>query len=328
MRVGIDTFTISALHLGPFASLDFIKEHGFEGAFVGGMSSLSPDMDVGKLREVKAYADARGLYTQITVTTCNPHLAGGGLKDHALALRREIETAAACGWHELRVCLGGPDDRYKRSVSWPQQLADSAGFIRALAPVLREHSSRINIETHGDCTTFEVVRIAEDVGPDVAGICLDTANVLCFVEDPVAAARRAAPYTHMTHTKDCIIFFTDTGYRRQVRPPGGGMLDWAQILPILARHAPGLTLSIEDHKWWHDVPVFDAEWLSIHPDLTREELASVMRLAWQCQQRIASGEIEDPEQYEAVPMVEQLEDRLAQGRDYLLGLLARLKLHG
>ena len=175
-------------------------------------------------------------------------------------------------------------------------------------------------------STFELVRLIEDVGHDIAGICLDTANVLCHAEDPVAAARRAAPYTHLTHIKDAIIHPIPGGYRRQTLPIGRGALDWEAILPILADHELHLPLSIEDHKWLFDVAVLDPEWQALHPDLTQEELAKVMTIARQCELRIAAGGLRDPEEYEKVAFVDELEKRLADSRDYLVPLIRRLGL--
>lgn len=323
MKVGIDTFTIRELNLDPFATLDFIAQHELEGAQFGGLRGLSETLDLGKLREVRAAADGRGLYSHVSAPTCNPHLVQGALSDHMADLTREIEAAAACGWHELHSSLGGGSERYEHPVRWTQQLADSAELIRKLGPTLRANKSRVDLETHGDTTTFELVRLIEDVGPDIAGICLDTANVLCHAEDPVLAARRAAPYTHLTHTKDGIMYFSDHGYTRQGRAPGQGCLDWANILPALGEYAPDLPLSIEDHKWLFEFAIFDKRWLALHPDLELEELARVVRLAWQCEERIAAGQLEEPARYEAIPYLEQMNARIHAGRDYLKALLAK-----
>ena len=75
-----------------------------------------------------------------------------------------------------------------------------------------------------------------------------------------------------------------------------------------------------------DFHVFDSYWLSLHPDLTCEELARVMKLVWECQKRIQSGDLTDPEEYEKLPRGEDLEDRLHAGRDYLKGMIRRLGL--
>ncbi|MCC6444497.1 MAG: sugar phosphate isomerase/epimerase [Armatimonadetes bacterium] len=328
MKVGLDTFTIRELNLDPFATLDWIYEQGLEGAQFGDLRSLSDALDPGRLSEVRSHADRLGLYTHISVPTCNPHLVTGSLEEHMAGLARQVETAARFGWHELHSALGGGPERYEHPVPWTQHLADSADLIRRLSPVLHAHGSRIDLETHGDVTTFELVRLIEAVGPDVCGICLDTANVLCHAEDPVLAARRAAPYTHLTHTKDGILFFSERGYTRQGRPPGEGCLDWERILPALGESAPDLPLSIEDHKWLFEFAVFEEDWHDLHPDLTCAELAKVIRLTWECERRIADGTLERPEVYEAIPFADQMLTRLHTGRNYLKGLLSRLGLAG
>jgi len=55
----------------------------------------------------------------------------------------------------------------------------------------------------------------------------------------------------------------------------------------------------------------------LHPDLTVEEFASVIQIAWTCQQKVQAGELPDPEVYNAVPYLDELEERLASGRDAL-----------
>jgi sugar phosphate isomerase/epimerase len=326
MKVGLDTFTIGCLNLDPFQTLDYIKEHDLAGALFGGLRGLSNTLDPGRLKEIRDHADNLGLYSYVSVPICNPYLVNGSLEDHIENLKKEIEISAKFGWHELHSSLGGGNERYEHPVAWTQHLADSAELIKKLASVLRHHKSRINLETHGDSTTFELARLVENVGSDIAGICLDTANVLCHAEDPVLAARRAAPYTHLTHTKDAIMFFIDMGYRRQTLPAGKGALDWEKILPILAEYSPDLTISIEDHKWLFDYHVFDHNWLALHPDLTRDELASVIRLAWKCQKRILSGELPDPDEYEKIPYSDEVEERLRIGSDYLKAMINRLGL--
>jgi len=321
MRIGIDTFTIRELKLDPFGQLDWIRAHGFEGAQFGGLGE-----DLGRMREIRAHADRLGLYAHVSVGSVNPCRRQEPMAAQRQALAGEIERAAACGWHELHSSLGGPDDRYRSAVPWSEQVRAATELLRSLGGVLRAHGSRIDLETHGEITTFELVRLVEAAGPEIAGVCLDTANVLCFGEDPVAAARRVAPYTHLTHTKDAIVYFCERGVRRQGRAPGQGVVDWEAILPILGAHAPDLPLSIEDHKWLFDAEIFDPAWHAEQADLSRAELGAFVRLAWDCQRRIHAGELPDPEVYEAIPYAEEMEARLGAGREYLSALLERLGL--
>ncbi len=326
MRVGLDTFSIRELQMEPFQTLDWIEQHGFGGAQWGAVRSLSTTLDGDELRDIRQRADDAGLYSHVSVPNCNPHQIRNDPGEHRKEMICQIEAAAAQGWHELHSCLGGGDERYQDAVAWTTQLADSAEWIRTLAPVLRAHGSRINLETHGEVTTFELCRMIEDVGPDILGICLDTANLLCQCEDPVRAIRRAARYTHLTHIKDGMIVFTATGYRRQTLPPGRGIIPWRTVLPILAEHEPNLPLSIEDHKWLFYFHAFDPHWLRLHPDLTLDEYAEVMRLGVMCERKMAAGELPQPDAYEALPYLDELDERLTAGRDYLNDLLQRLDL--
>ncbi len=191
-----------------------------------------------------------------------------------------------------------------------------------LQPVLRTHGSRINLETHGDVTTFELVRLVEAVGEEVLGICLDTANVVLHGEHPLAAAGRAAPYTHITHCKDAIVFFVEHGLRRQTLPPGEGMIDWNALVTELTDHQPDLILNIEDHKWFFDAEIFEEHWIQSHPDLAPEELLQFLKMAWHCSQQIAQGVRRDPQAYETIAYGDEMEARLIAGREHLSRLFA------
>lgn len=320
MRVGLDVFSIRELELTAFGQLDWIKNHGFDGAQFGVLGT-----DIGRLREIQAYADQQGLYVYASVSSPNPHLQNKSPDAQQAEIIAQVQAAAAAGWHELHSTLGSDANRYRHdSIEWPQQLRDSTTMLQRLAPVLKDTASRINLEPHFDTTTFELVRICETVGPAVCGICLDTANVMLFGEHPVRAAERAAPYTHLTHTKDAFVYFGEKGLMRQTTAPGDGCLDWPAILAALGRYEPDLPLSIEDHKWLFGAEIFESWWHAEQTDLSRKELAATIALAWKEQQRITAGDRMNPDAYEKIPYRNELEDRLHKGRDYLRRILKDL----
>ncbi len=326
MKVGLDSYTLTTMGLDPYQTMDFVHQNGFAGIQFAELRTFNPALDLVELKRIRAYGDRLGLYTHVSVTSPNPLTAKKLVEELVQNLTAEIEVAAACGWHELHASLGNPGERYSKQVPWKSQLSEVREVLMTLAPVLRATGSRINLEPHGDTTTFELIRIVEDVGADIAGICLDTANVLCFAEDPVEAAFRAAPYTHMTHSKDAIVYFSDNGYTRQGRPPGRGVLEWEKILPILAHFSPDLTLSIEDHKFLYEIPIFRRNWHEEQHDLSRRELSRVVELAWETQKKIISNELPDPKIFEAIPFQDERMERISFGRDYLNGLLKKLRL--
>jgi sugar phosphate isomerase/epimerase len=318
MRIGLDGFAVPNRQLGPFEMLDFVRQQGLEGCFFGSLLALSPALDAGMLRELRACADERGLYLEVGVGNVNPArfvrfpaVAALGEGDYARGFERLIRAGRALGCVELRVDLGGEAARFNPAAPWAEQLAAGQAFLEQVAPLCRDLGCRLDIETHADITTFELARVIEAVGSDVVGVCLDTANVLCRAEEPLAAARRVAPYVHQTHVKDAILYFTDDGLMRQSRPCGQGIIDWGQLLPLLAAHEPTLTLSIEDHKGLFGVPIYDPAWQALHPDLTAAELAELVRHARVVEARVARGELAAPAAYEAVPWAEQALERLA-----------------
>ncbi len=317
MKVGVEANHVpNCRTVGVPATLDFAVEHGVDGLFFKSGLGLSPTLDGGERRGRRERADELGLYLEIGLgrihpynTALSPNIRGLGDGDYLRGMERMVRAARSIDCTELlagtATWAGYPGrfafDRFRTDVDWTDQLDATAGFLERLAPVLRDTGCRVCVATHEEITSFEVVRLVERVGPDVVGVTFDTANVLARAEDPVAAARRVAPYTHLTHAKDATLYSVDAGLVRQVRPCGEGVVNWAEVLPILAEHSPDLNLSIEDHTGRMRLEVDDPAWLAAHPDLSAAELAAVRRLAEHCDAEIAGGGIMPPDEYDAIP---------------------------
>jgi sugar phosphate isomerase/epimerase len=357
--VGLDTYTLSGLGLGPYETLAFARAHGLRGLQLGSAASVSPSLDHGALREFRREAEGQGLRVELSLPQVNPHrlrhdraVLAAGEGDVRRGLGRYVEAAHAAGGRELHSSIGhlgdrvpGPGQsvvradgggelvrerwgaaRLDASLSWDEQVRDTIAFLRGFRPQLRELGCRVNLETHADATTFELVRVVEELGDDVQGITLDVANTMNQLEDPVAAAHRAAPYVHNTHTKDGLLFFGDAGLVWQPRACGDGVVPLDAVLPLLAEHEPDLMLAIEDHKWIYELPIYDPAFLACHPDLTPVELAALVRLAQLGQGRVDRGETTEPYASERVPWAEQQVPRIEAARDHLEQLLARAGL--
>jgi sugar phosphate isomerase/epimerase len=321
---------------------DRVKAFGLAGMYYKSTQNISKTLDPGRLRAARQYADQLGLYLEFGLGRVNPYntseapdvwLLGGG--DYRLSMEKLIAAAAEIGCHELLGVTAGWKynftgyyhfDRFRTDVTWKDQLLATQKFLKVLAPVLRQYGSRVNLETHEEITSYEILRIIEAVGSDVVGVALDTGNILSRGEDPVAAAKRVAPYCHQTHAKDAILFFSDKGIVRQVKPCGSGVVNWREVLPILYASNPGLTLNMEDHKGYMEIDFFSEEWRSAHPDLKLAEMGELIRLARQCEMKISRGEIQKVLEYEAIPYKDQMNERLKSGMNYLNGLIKELKL--
>jgi 3-oxoisoapionate decarboxylase len=348
MKLGLDQYTIHHLSLNARGVLDFAAERGLDGVQFGSPLQLSSTLDSDEIRAVRAYADAHGLYLEMGIPCINPHQAARHFRAEPETFLAQLEAlmraAALAGVSCLRTFIGGqfqalPDrvvrrmddlwnDSSRPETPWAQQLADSTTVLKQLAPAARELGVRLALEPHLDATSFQLLRIIEEVGDDVVGICLDTANVMLRMEDPLAAARRLAPYILMTHTKDAVLLFHEEGLRWQSRPCGQGAVPFPDLLQLLALHAPDVNLSIEDHPGLYELPIYEPEWIATFVDLTPYELATLLRRAWMTGRRQSSRRQEDPEVLETIPWEERVLPRLDSGIRYLRDLLDELGLDG
>ncbi len=305
-------------------------------------SGLFSNIEDGKaeelvLPEINAYRDELSYFIQCLHDGVKPE---PGLAEGRLAVRAGLasyEAFAAAGLTDIHTRLGGPDDRISTTVPWRRQLRDSSNYLRGFAPVLRDLGVRLAIENHGDLTTFELVRLVEEVGADVLGICFDTGNLFfLYAEDPVSATRRVAPYVRMTHAKDAIVFFDPGGLARQIRPAGSGCCPWDVMLPILAGHNPNLNLSIEDHREFpgmpdapaaRPIPVCDEAWWRLAPDAHPYEVAWLMRSAEEARGKMESGDMPPPSAY-AGPWLEKGVQRVRMATDHLRGVVKTFNLYG
>jgi 3-oxoisoapionate decarboxylase len=346
LKIGLDQYTIHHLPLDARGVMEFAVSRGLQGVQFGSPLQLSATLDPGEIRSVREYADARGLYLELGIPSINPHHAaahfGSELDAFAEQLAELVRAASAAGVQCLRTFIGGqfhqlPESVVRRmddlerdsarpDIGWDQQLADSTAVLRCLAPVALELGIRIALENHLDATSFQLLRIIDVVGADVAGICLDSANLMLRMEDPLEATRRLAPHVLMTHTKDAALLFHEEGLRWQCRPCGQGSVPLPEILTELAAHRPDLTLSIEDHAGLFELPIYDAAWMETFVDLTPAELATLLRRAWVTGRRLSTRRPEDPEVLETIPWEERVMPRLDAGARYLRDLLDELEL--
>jgi len=310
-RVGTDTSKFpGAADLGAIATLERIAALGLEGAFFRTPFELSPTLDGGELAAVADAAADLDLYLEVGVAKVNPfatpeapHIRALGEGDYLLGMQRIIRAVTAVGIRELWTATANYQfrirgiyacDRFRTDVDWADQLAATAKVLHRLAPVLRETGAHLNIETHEEISSFEVVRLVEEAGPDAFGITFDTANVVVRGEDPIAAARRVAPYTRSTHVRDVALHRTADGIGRFLAPVGRGVIDWDALLGELDRGGALTNLSIEGVIGMNaEMPLFvdDPRWWAAHPDLTREEFAVVEGLTDRYETRARAGAV-------------------------------------
>ncbi|HEY9290067.1 MAG TPA: sugar phosphate isomerase/epimerase family protein [Microlunatus sp.] len=329
MRLGSDALKYpGAEMMTPIEIVDAIAQEGLAGVFFCTMLTMSPSLDRGALRDIRSRADEHGMYLESGLGKVNPYGTGEtpelraiGDGDIVLGFRRMMEAAADIGITELWVATANIKpypgrfayDRFRTDVRWADQLVAIERFLTLLAPIARDLGVHMNLETHEEITSFELVRLVEAVGPDALGITFDTANVVQRAEHPVWSAHRVARYVRQTHLKDTALFHGEDGILYQMRPNGEGVVDLDAILPILEAANPGLNLSLElasarpvpavrsGSPRRLEVSLYDPAWLAGHPDLTVEELAAYLGLVQQYESRATAQGLPNYSEYAAAP---------------------------
>src|SRR5919199_262555 len=236
MRIGIDNYSAHHLELAGIALLQHAQTFGLGGVQFDNYRQVTPRLDRAEAAEVRDYAIANGLYLEGGMPCPNPHRPGplalrDGDGDVRRGLRRHLEGLAevVVGSRAVRCFVGGPGDR-TRGAPWQQQLADTAQVVRELSPLLRDLGLKLAFENHADATVDELIRMIEDVGDDVVGICRATGNLVFPLDDPLGSGGRAAPFPAATQIKDGIVVFDDEGLVFNPRPLGEGMVPLEAIL--------------------------------------------------------------------------------------------------
>ncbi len=319
VRIGADVKLPSALReqkgtveQTPSEALRAVHAAGLDGVLIRTLFEVSPTLDPGYLGELAAEAAQLGAYLEIGVGKVNPFMSAElpeiralGDGSYLAGMQRMISAAAAMGCTELwtatanyKAQLPGlfKNDRYRTDADWPDQLVAITRFLRLLAPCLRDTGVHLNLETHEEITTFELVRLVEEIGPDVLGVNFDSGNVVVHGEDPVSAARRVAPYTRMTHLRDVVLVEHPSGLDRFLAPCGDGVIDWAELLSVLLTANPSLNLTIEPagpHQPAMLAPIDDPRWRRSHPDVMDSELSALRSTVPAYQARAAQHNLPD-----------------------------------
>lgn len=214
MRIGIDSYSFHRYfgEVYPDLQSDPGKTWTMEGDFVSFASEQGAEeialetcfftsTDPGYIADMKARVDDAGFAGRV-VGWGHPDGLHAGSDEQALEdLKRHIPIAAALGAPIMRIVSGS-----MIHVEEPHepQVRNTIRMLSEAVEVAREHDVVLAIENHIDFSSEEILQIVEGVGSDHLRVNFDTGNTLRLYEDPVEAAKRLAPVTVATHTKDIV----------------------------------------------------------------------------------------------------------------------------
>ncbi len=162
-------------------------------------------------------------------------------------LRRYLGIAQALGAPLLRSMLYSPASR-PTLVQAEQQLGEVLGAFDDAGVTLA-------LETYEQVSSTALVGLVEQLAHPRLGICLDPANTVAALENPVDVIDRCAPYTANVHVKD--FAFTRrggwVGFTLEGAALGTGLLDFEHLMKTVRPEERGINLVIE-----HWLPLGDS----------------------------------------------------------------------
>jgi 3-oxoisoapionate decarboxylase len=182
-------------------------------------------------------------------------------------LVRHLAFARRIGARVMRICAGG---RRTRPADWESHRAALLPVLRRIADAASRAGIVLAVENHIDLLADELAELIETVDSPALGVCLDTGNNLRLFEDPLAVARRLAPYARATHVKNMTARPgnpRDFAFWPSVPLDADGLVDLPAILALLrgAGYAGLLAIEID----------------FLHPAYGDDEDAAVARsVAW------------------------------------------------
>ncbi len=210
-------------------------------------SCFFDSLDPGYLTEIKDALDAKGL-ERVLAWGHPDGLAGGRNETAWKEMNSLIPKAQFMGADIMRIVASSLMFRFEPH---GPQLDAIVKMLKESVKIAEDCGVIIALENHIDYTSEEIYQILERVGSDALKVNFDTGNTMRVMEDPVAAARRLAPYTVATHTKDvdtCRFVRPEEWYFFSSVPVGTGLVDMEGVAKALKEGGFDGVLAVEsDH---------------------------------------------------------------------------------
>ena len=251
MKLGMHTYTLHLSGLGESWGFDGVHEFEktmtlmqlMDNAVEWGLDGLHitnvdlETLDPEHLAEVKAAAEAHGLYLEYNVSfdapsdprvnatvkdaLLNAKAMGADLVKFSLDIERPHPLYGSC-FH--------PDVMRQLSVRYDE--------FKANIKLMEEFGLKISIENHCDTYADEVIWLVRQLNHPDIGACLDTINSLVVLEGPEACVEKMAPFANCCHFCDNKLVVDPDGTHSIGVAIGKGDIDCAKVLRTLMEKAP------------------------------------------------------------------------------------------
>lgn len=154
----------------------------------------------------------------------------GARGDGVEGLSANLKVAHLLGAHLLRLSpWSGSKIRQQFPTDKLRQMVDR------LLPLCREYEITLAIENYFDLPDCELLEFVRQVNDDHVGVCLDTANSVGSLAQPLQTAQLLAPFVVSVHLKDFVVTKPVMGYVVSGAPLGQGWLDAQAVLDVIGK---------------------------------------------------------------------------------------------
>jgi sugar phosphate isomerase/epimerase len=232
--IGLGTYAYfwqhSTLAREPLSLADMLRRTHDENVGLFQICDYAPitEYSPAELRELRALADDLGIQLELGTR--------GVLPDH---LESYLDLAETLGATMVRSMINTADHQ--------PTIVEAESMLRTALPAFENAGVTIALETYEQVQSRDLVSLIETVGSPSLGICLDPANSVAGLENPVDVIDRCAPYVANIHVKD--FAFTRrggwVGFTLEGTPLGTGLLDYIHILESVKPAERGINQIIE-----------------------------------------------------------------------------------
>ncbi len=282
VKLGVAVGCISANKWTPYQYLDYLARIGVQaGQFPLGALGLDPKApDETALRKVRDYAGKLGIAMSFSGGSICPSSSGFNPKSGAAEeqIARGLKISRILGASVMRVVVGNAKERPQIET----HIANTARVLKGMRAPIRDSGVKLAIENHGgDFQARELKALIEEVGTDIAGVCLDSGNPLWMLEDPHLTLDLLGPYAIDSHIRDTAVWRVPEGVAVRWVNAGEGNVDIGGWVGKFIRMRPGVPVIIENivSQEPRVMRVFDPETFRYFPKMPASDLGRYLALA-------------------------------------------------
>ena len=186
-----------------------------------------------ELRELRTVADDLGIQLELGTR--------GVLPEH---LTTYLHLADVLGATVVRSMINTADHQ--------PSLTEAERLLKSVLPAYEKAGVTVALETYEQVQSTDLVALVESVGSSSLGICLDPANSVAALENPIDVIDRCAPYVANMHVKD--FAFTRrggwVGFTLEGAELGTGLLDYGHLMATVEPESRGINRIVEHWLPW------------------------------------------------------------------------------